>query len=56
MEVAKIYPTGESILRTLIELLEAQENIKITYQLNTKEGKGESIKFCAGVNECVSCK
>ena len=30
-------PTGESILKTLIELLEAQENIKITYQLNTNE-------------------
>jgi len=24
---------GENILRTLIELLEAQENIKITYQI-----------------------
>lgn len=28
---------GESILRTLIELLEAQENIKITYEI---KGKG----------------
>jgi len=28
--------SGEDILRTLIELLEAQENIKITYEI--KEG------------------
>lgn len=25
--------TGENILKTLIELLEAQENIKITYEI-----------------------
>lgn len=29
--------TGEDIIRTLIELLEAQENIKITYELTEKE-------------------
>ena len=29
--------TGEDILRTLIELLEAQENIKITYEIKEKE-------------------
>lgn len=29
---------GESILRTLIELLEAQEQIKITYEIKEKEG------------------
>ena len=33
MEVIGTQPTGESILRTLIELLEAQENIKITYEI-----------------------
>lgn len=33
MEVVGTQPTGESILRTLIELLEAQENIKITYEI-----------------------
>ena len=32
--------SGESILRTLIELLEAQENIKVTYEI--KEVKDES--------------
>jgi len=39
MEVIGVQPTGESILRTLIELLEAQENIKITYTI--KEGTNE---------------
>lgn len=33
---------GESILQTLIELLEAQENIKITYEI--KRGGGENGK------------
>ena len=33
MEVVGTQPTGESILRTLIELLEAQEQIKITYEV-----------------------
>ena len=28
---------GERILRTLIELLEAQEQIKITYEIKEKE-------------------
>lgn len=28
---------GESILKTLIELLEAQEQIKITYEIKQKE-------------------
>lgn len=28
---------GESILKTLIELLEAQENIKITYEVKQYE-------------------
>ncbi len=28
---------GESILRTLIELLESQEQIKITYELKERE-------------------
>jgi len=39
MTVTGVHPTGESILKTLIELLEAQEQIKITYQISTKEGK-----------------
>jgi len=29
--------TGEDIIRTLIELLEAQENIKVTYEIKEKE-------------------
>ena len=33
---------GESILKTLIELLEAQEQIKITYKISGGE-KGEVI-------------
>lgn len=33
MEVMGGTPTSESILRTLIELLEAQEQIKITYEI-----------------------
>lgn len=37
MEVKGIQPTGESVLRTLIELLEAQEQIKITYEIKEKE-------------------
>ena len=37
MEVKGMPPTGESILRTLIELLEAQEQIKITYKIKQKE-------------------
>lgn len=39
MEVTGVHPTGESILRTLIELLEAQENIKITYQIKKEDTK-----------------
>ena len=38
MEVRGTQPTGESILQTLIELLEAQEQIKITYEI---KGGGE---------------
>lgn len=30
-------PTGESILRTLIELLEAQEKVKVTYEVKKNE-------------------
>ena len=33
---------GESMLRTLIELLEAQEQIKITYEIKEKEEKADS--------------
>lgn len=29
--------TGEDIIRTLIELLEAQENIKVTYEIKKEE-------------------
>ena len=29
--------TGEDIIKTLIELLEAQENIKVTYEIKEKE-------------------
>ena len=31
--------TGEDIIKTLIELLEAQENIKVTYEIKKKEGE-----------------
>ena len=37
MEVIGTVPTGESILQTLIELLEAQEQIKITYEVKENE-------------------
>lgn len=37
MEVIGTQPTGESILQTLIELLEAQEQIKITYEVKENE-------------------
>ncbi len=37
MEVIGTQPTGESILQTLIELLEAQEHIKITYEVRNDE-------------------
>lgn len=33
MEVMGGVPTSESIIKTLIELLEAQEQIKVTYQI-----------------------
>lgn len=32
---------GESILKTLIELLEQQENIKVTYQIREREAVNE---------------
>lgn len=37
MELIGTQPTGESIIQTLIALLEAQENIKITYNIKEKE-------------------
>lgn len=37
MEVRGVQPTGESILKTLIELLEAQESIKVTYEVKENE-------------------
>lgn len=37
MDVIGTQPTGEGIIKTLIELLEAQENIKITYTVKEKE-------------------
>jgi hypothetical protein len=40
MEVIGTVPTAESIIKTLIELLEAQEQIKITYKVS--EGGGEN--------------
>ncbi len=39
MKITGNPPTGESILKTLIELLEAQEKIKITYEVETNESK-----------------
>jgi hypothetical protein len=37
MEVKGAQITGESIIQTLIELLEAQEQIKITYEVRNNE-------------------
>jgi len=37
MEVIGVPPTGENILKTLIELLEAQEQIKITYEVKSEK-------------------
>lgn len=39
MKITGNPPTGESILKTLIELLEAQEQIKITYEVETNDRK-----------------
>lgn len=39
MKITGNPPTGESILKTLIELLEAQEKIKITYEVETNDRK-----------------
>jgi hypothetical protein len=36
---------GESILKTLIELLESQEQIKITYELKEREND-EKETYC----------
>ena len=43
MEVIGVPPTGESIIKTLIELLEAQEQIKITYKIR-EDCNEKSIK------------
>ena len=45
MEVIGVQPTGESILRTLIELLEAQEQIKVKYEIGKKEDEKQDIKI-----------
>ena len=39
MKITGNPPTGESILKTLIELFEAQEQIKITYEVETNDRK-----------------
>ena len=41
MEARGTQPTAESIWSTLIELLEAQENIKITYEIKERRKKSE---------------
>ncbi len=41
MEVRGTQPTAESIWSTLIELLEAQENIKITYEFEERRKRSE---------------
>ncbi len=43
--------SGESILRTLIELLEAQEQIKITYEI--KEDKHENTERTTNYSGCT---
>ena len=45
MQVTGVQPTGESILTTLIELLEAQENIKITYKIR-EEKENDENRIC----------
>lgn len=37
--------SGENILRTLIELLEAQEEIKVTCEIKDKEVMDEQRRF-----------
>lgn len=34
-------PDGVEMLKTLIELFEAQEQIKVTYTITNREGKSE---------------
>lgn len=47
------HPTGESILQTLIELLEAQEQIKITYKIREGgETGGKTVPTPDGGAEC----
>lgn len=36
-------PTGESIIKTLIELLEAQEQIKVTYVIKERGDVNETV-------------
>lgn len=42
---------GKDILRTLIELLEAQEQIKITYTIREREDKDE----CRVISSSEKC-
>ena len=41
MNVIGVPPTGENVLKILIELIEAQEQIKITYEIKEKGGINE---------------
>lgn len=43
-------PDGKDILRTLIKLLAAQEQIKITYTLRDNEGKEERYETISSPN------
>lgn len=38
MEIIGVPPSGENILKTLIELLESQEKLKITYEFKENGG------------------
>ena len=39
--------SGADIIKTLIELLEAQEQIKITYEIKERGDKNETIRTSA---------
>lgn len=54
MKVTGAQPTGESMLRTLIELLEAQEEIKIKYEIVAKEARDEKTSITIS-NTAVFC-
>ena len=53
MKAIGVPPTGESILKTLIELIEAQEQVKITYKFYGEEEKNEKGSSIVSNTVCV---